>query len=151
MIDVQKAHFWIFFVNSEKTKILDQNIFLHKFWFTKGLPIILKYVLALCMVFVTPYRLFQYLHPKGIKFVFFSSKFFKVLQKFLHKNVPCGCRYSKIFTYPKVCLILHTLHSDRDKKFIKKQSMRVRKNNEKLVWDRTKIFTRYFQYKKAHF
>ena len=77
MIDVQKAHFWIFFVNSEKTKFFDQNIFLLKFCFTKSLPIIFEYVLALCGVFVTPYRFFQYLHPKGIKFDFFFIKIFQ--------------------------------------------------------------------------
>ena len=102
MMDVQKAHFWIFFVNSEKTKILDQNIFLHKFCFTKGLPIILKYVLALCMVFVTPYRLFQYLHPKGIKFdFFFHKKFSRYCRNFCTKMYLLGADTQKYLYIPK--------------------------------------------------
>ncbi len=142
-----------FFVHSEKTKILDQNIFLHKFCFTKGLPIILKYVLALCMVFVTPYRLFQYLHPKGIKFDFFFIKNFQGIAEISAQKCTFWVQILKnIYISQSMPHIAHFTFGSCQKILsitkVTRKFIGLPKNDEKLVCDRTKIFTRHFQYKK---
>ena len=154
MIDVQKAHFWIFFINSEKTKILDQNIFLLRFHFTQSFPIILKYILDLYMVLIPVYIFSQYLHPKGTKFsFFFFIKFFEGMVEISAQKCAFWVQILyKIHISKSIHLSAHFTFGSCQKiqsiTKVMKQYVRVRKNYE--IWTRegTKIFTRHFQCKK---